>query len=204
MNMEKMEKIHALFGEVWGMFNGLRKTGYSDEGWKAAVAKADELGKNSRLLQEVVLAVIDEAEAEYKSSPEDRKTAYKTAAAVFSGSWKLFEDLMNCPAGEKFSAEGIRLLADYLGKYPKNTFAGKLGNSVYRAACSCKKGDGNFVAAALGFYMKYQNGIDEKCRNTAFAEAERILNVRPEYTLQMMELLNGLQKRAEEKSKAAA
>lgn len=196
----ELNKIHESYSRIWAMFNTLRRAGFTSEAWEACVNESHTIGtQGGEMAQGIILAVISEAESEAKMSPEDRKAAYKTAAAAFNGSWELLKNLTET---DDFSTKGIQLLAEYDRKFPESKFAETLGNVVYKEACGRVKDD--FISVALNFYEKYRDGITGDNKAAAFKDAERIINVNPEYTLHVMELLSGLQKTGEKAGGKAA
>lgn len=193
-----MENKYEIFGRIWGMFNKVRKTGYTDSGWKACVEEADEIGGNAdAFIQDLICVVVSEAERQSKMDDlKKRRAAYEISGSAFRAAWPLYKNLMECKAGKEFSEEGIRYLGDFLGQYQDRTFPSKLGNVIYREACRVKSGNGGLIPDLLVFYNKYAGRITDNNRVAAYEDAELLLNARPEYTLHIMGMLNDLQKRA--------
>ena len=197
MNKE-MEEKYLTFARIWGIFNDVRRAGYSDAGWDEFVKEADEIGGNAdRFIQDVICCIASEAERQSRMDDlKQRKAAYITSAGAFSKSWELYKLLMECQPGKEFSEKGIDYLAEYLNGFKDKYFPTKLGNTVFQEVCRVKNGKGSTIPEMMTFYCKYADGIDENNKVSAYEEAEVLMNARPEYTLHIMSMLRGLQKNA--------
>lgn len=186
--MLNKEKAHEVFGEIWTMFNNVRRDN-SDEGWSRCVEEADRihLENPDNLYEKILLAVVDEAEAEAKVQDTDERHArYKAAANAYQAVWKLFERLLNCL--------DVNSVVAYNQQFT-GAFATKLSSAVYEAACGGMKQKGSFAHDAYSFYEKFKNGISDEQTSDAYMQAECIIEMHPEYMLQMMDMYDDLRKR---------
>ena len=189
-----LTETYRTFSRIWKMFNDVKKAGYTDSAWEACVAEADEIGKDDSFLQEIVCAVVFEAEEESKiGNPDARKIAYKAAADAYNKAWSLLKQLVEC---EDFSNKGIRLLEQYETAMKNSTFSLKLGKTIYGEICREKSGDGMFVMDIMDFYQAYKDGISDANMEKACRDAELIINARPAYTLHVLDMIESLKQRA--------
>lgn len=188
------EKEHQFFGACWAMFNTVRKDN-TDEGWKACMETAHVLcegQEHQRFHEQIAIAIVDEAEAEAAMQGTEKTTAYKAAGKTFQSAWKLVETLMEAETLEDCAMKQMTAFyQDNAGR-----FARYLGTAIYDFVCKERRVSGSFLKEAYQFYDKYKAGISEKEEAAANAEAETIIDVHPEYTLQMMDMYAGLQQRA--------
>lgn len=193
--MFNKEEEHRIFGRAWSMFNTVRKNP-TDEGWERCISEAHEISvsipERKAFHEKLVLAIIEEAESEEKNKKE-RAASYKKAGAAFQAAWKMFASFID--DSEQFKIHGMKALAEYNAMY-SGRFAKKLGTAVYEAACKENNCPGAFMNDASAFYQKFQKGISTEDEAEAYAEAERIIDIHPEHTLQMMTMYTELRKRA--------
>lgn len=185
------EKEHSFFGECWKMFNEIRKDN-SDEGWEKCLATARSISGKERLHEKIILAVMDEAEVEASLDIKERTLSYKKAGAAFQDAWKMFSYFLDKKAS--FPEICMKTLQEYHKTYDSK-FASDLATAIYEAMCKEVNVCGAFMSDAFHFYVQYKDGITETQEAAASAEAENIINVYPEHTLQMMDMYAGLQKR---------
>lgn len=181
--MNNRKKVHDVFARIWRMFNNVRKDN-SDASWERCVNEAGMISKENPepMYEKILLAVIKEAEEESKlQAPEEKAARYKAAAKAFNEAWGLYESLMDCL--------DVNAIAAYCHNNT-NEMARKLAAAVYEAACGMRNTKGTFAETAYAFYEKYQDGIKAE----ALAEAEGIMVRYPEYTLQILNLYEGLKK----------
>ena len=180
------KEAHKVFGEVWKMFNTVRKND-TDDGWKACMDEANRIHAEypSEFYKTVVLAVVAEAEREARLNPSDRQKEYKNAGTVFQAAWKMFVTFADDI--ESFKASGMTALSDFNVKF-SGKFAEKMGSAVYEALCRAANDKGSFMTDAFSVYQEFQGGISDKSEAEAYKKAENIINVHPEHMLQMMNL----------------
>lgn len=187
--MSNIETVHAVFGTIWAMFNDVRKDN-TDEGWAKCVSTSEIIVKKhpEKMFEKVILAVIEEAEAESKIEDNKEKNAkYREAAKAFSGAWRLYESLVK--------TLDINAMYTYCNDNP-GKMANKLAAAVYEAACGEKYATGSFMKVAYDFYEEFKDGIPASRTDEAYEKAERIIDAHPEHMLQMMEMYHDLKELA--------
>ena len=195
--METINKkeAHKVFGEVWKMFNTVRKNN-TDDGWKACMDEANRIYAEypSKFYEAVVLAVVAEAEREARLNQSVRQNEYKNAGMAFQAAWKLFETFADDMGA--FKVNGMKALSDFNAKY-SGKFAEKMGSAVYETLCKAANDKGSFMTDAFAFYQEFHDGISDKAEAEAYKKAENIIDIHPEHMLQMMNLYAGLRAAAQ-------
>lgn len=180
-----MKSMHEGFSAVWKMFNEVRKND-CDAGWDACVETAKKIMNEhpDKMFEKIILAVIEEAEAESKIKDKQKRNAqYRLSAKAFSSSWTLFESLMK--------TLDINTLHAYCVDNP-GRLASKLSAAVYETACGAKNAQGSFMEDAFEFYQMFAKGITKENQKEAFKAAEMLVDAYPEHTLQVMSMLKDL------------
>lgn len=183
--MLNKEEMHSILGEIWNMFNNVRKD-QSDNGWARLVATANDIVKNhpEKVFEKIVLAVVKEAEDESKiKDRKERVQTYRNAAKAFTSAWSLYEDLSKCL--------DINSLHAYFNSNP-GEFASKIGTALYEYACNVHITPGSFMSEAYTFYEEFCDGISKENIQNAYIKAEDIIKNHPAYMLHMMEMIREL------------
>lgn len=191
-----IEIVNKLFAECWEMFNEIRRDNWTDAGWSKMVEQSDYLVKkygNNDFALYLVLAVVNEAEREYKLKPTDRAEAYKEAHTIFKAASITYNDMISsCKTCEDCMSK----IKEYTEAH-NSRFARQLSKTIYEEIYRLKRIDGSFVKEAFKFYQKYEPGILKDSTKKAYIEAENIIKVHPEFTTHMMQMFDVLKKKGD-------
>lgn len=179
-----------VFKHCWAMFNAVRKD-QSDVGWENCVSEANAINQlyNEELYEKIVLAVVEEAESEFKLPENEKCAAYHSAKKAFNEAWVLFKGIFISQADNKED-----LIKEYRTSNP-GVFALKLSSSIYTAYCNMEE-EVSFLAVVYPFIDKFNKGISDSEKNTAYTMAENMIQLYPQYMCQILKLYSDLRKKA--------
>lgn len=190
------KEAHTVFKKCWEMMNATRKgDAHDDSIWQECINKSHQIYNEypSEFCKDIVTAVSYEAEREAKLDQKSRSAEYRTAATAYQAAWKMLECFLDDLEG--FKSEGEQTLKAYKERF-QGRFAETMGQVVYDAADAEAKNKGTFMQDAYTFYEEFKDGISPEQEPDAYAKAENIIDVHPEYMLQMMDMYADLKKRS--------